>query len=220
MVQRLTAKQILRHSGLFPQCPVRSAIRKFGGSCIWQIDPPSSPTIDLSWALNPTRAPVLWIGTAGRISAVVEMNHPGVWIMGDTADDDRNHGMGIVVEYANRTGKAQWLAPPRSKWQYGSFGSKNPAQEPNETFEMTFTKANAADQGFNRWEINGVAYPNTMKPASPASHLKQRNRYRIRMRNASDDIHPIHLHRHVFELTNVAGQRTSGVIKAVVMVGG
>ncbi len=40
------------------------------------------------------------------------MNHPGVWIMGDLADDDRNHGMGIVVEYADRTGKPQWLAPP------------------------------------------------------------------------------------------------------------
>jgi len=55
------------------------------------------------------RLPVLWIGTAERISAIVEMNHPGVWIMGDTADDDRNHGMGIVVEYAHRTGKAQWI---------------------------------------------------------------------------------------------------------------
>ena len=27
--------------------------------------------------------PVLWLGTAERISAIVEMNHPGVWIMGD-----------------------------------------------------------------------------------------------------------------------------------------
>jgi len=25
---------------------------------------------------------VLWLGTAERISAVVEMNHPGVWVMG------------------------------------------------------------------------------------------------------------------------------------------
>ena len=40
------------------------------------------------------------------------------------------------------------------------------------------------------------------------------------MQNASDDIHPIHLHRHSFELTHVAGQMTSGVMKDVVMVGG
>jgi FtsP/CotA-like multicopper oxidase with cupredoxin domain len=42
---------------------------------------------------------------------------------------------------------------------------------------------------------------------APASfHLKQGKRYRIKMRRASDDIHPIHLHRHGFELTKLAGK--------------
>ena len=54
---------------------------------------------------------MLWLGTAERVSAIVEMNHPGVWIMGDLADDDRRHGMGIVVEYAGAQGKPQWIAP-------------------------------------------------------------------------------------------------------------
>jgi FtsP/CotA-like multicopper oxidase with cupredoxin domain len=54
---------------------------------------------------NPSHVPVLWVGTAERISAVVEMNHPGVWILGDLANDDRHHGMGVVVEYAGRSGK-------------------------------------------------------------------------------------------------------------------
>ena len=54
----------------------------------------------------PTQAevPVLWLGTAERISAIVEMKHPGVWVLGDLSDDDRGHGMGIVVEYAEREG--------------------------------------------------------------------------------------------------------------------
>ncbi|MFL6416549.1 MAG: multicopper oxidase family protein [Bryobacteraceae bacterium] len=166
------------------------------------------------------RVPVLWVGTAERISAIVEMNHPGVWILGDTADDDRNHGMGIVVEYAHRTGKAVWLAPPHAKWNYTWFGSAQAAPEPDETFDMTFTKINAADQAFNRWEINGAAYPNAMAPVPATFKVQQGKRYRLRMRNASDDIHPIHLHRHVFELTKVAGQPTSGIMKDVVMVGG
>ncbi|HXE15468.1 MAG TPA: multicopper oxidase domain-containing protein [Bryobacteraceae bacterium] len=169
---------------------------------------------------TPKKVPVLWIGTAERISAIVGMNHPGIWILGDTYDDDRNHGMGMVVEYANRTGKAQWTPPPHSKWNYTWFGSTKPAQEPSQTFDMTFTKANASDRGFNRWEINGVSYPNTMMPVHAAFHVEEGKRYRIRMRNASDDIHPIHLHRHIFELTNVAGQRTAGIMKDVVMVGG
>src|SRR5215469_3703283 len=73
---------------------------------------------------NPVSVPVLWIGTAERISAIVEMNHPGVWILGDTANDDRHHGMGIVVEYAGQKTKPQWLAPPPFKWSYLRFAKQ------------------------------------------------------------------------------------------------
>jgi FtsP/CotA-like multicopper oxidase with cupredoxin domain len=44
---------------------------------------------------TPAEIPVLRLGTAERISALVEVKHPGVWIMGDLADDDRGHGMGL-----------------------------------------------------------------------------------------------------------------------------
>ena len=54
----------------------------------------------------------------------------------------------------------------------------------------------------------------------PMFRVQQGKGYRLRMRNASDDIHPIHLHRHSFELTRVAGQAVSGVVKDVVMLGG
>jgi FtsP/CotA-like multicopper oxidase with cupredoxin domain len=47
---------------------------------------------------RPADVAVLWLGTAERISAIVEMNRPGVWVLGDPSDDDRGHGMGIVVE--------------------------------------------------------------------------------------------------------------------------
>src|SRR5271170_7877920 len=40
---------------------------------------------------RPVTVPGLWLGTAERVSAIVEMNHPGVWIMGDMANDDRQH---------------------------------------------------------------------------------------------------------------------------------
>ena len=170
---------------------------------------------------NPATVPVLWLGTAERVSAIVKMNHPGVWILGDTADDDRRHGMGIVVEYAGRPGKAQWIAPPKFRWNYTRFAKPGAnAVAPDETFEMTFAKDNAAVEGFNRWTINGTAFPmsNAMAPAS--FHLKHGRRYRIHMRNESDDLHPIHLHRHSFELINVAGTPTAGIVKDVVMLGG
>jgi FtsP/CotA-like multicopper oxidase with cupredoxin domain len=170
---------------------------------------------------DPAPVPVLWLGTAERISAIVEMNHPGVWIMGDLADDDRRHGMGIVVEYAGRNGTAQWIKPPAYRWSYALFSKvASPPPAADETFEMTFAKDNAAEGGFNRWTINGVAYPMTGDVMPASFHLRPGKRYRIRMRNASDDIHPVHLHRHSFELTSLAGRPTAGILKDVMMLGG
>lgn len=170
---------------------------------------------------NPTTVPVLWIGTAERVSAIVRMTHPGIWILGDLAEDDRRRGMGIVVEYAGRSGKAQWITPPAFKWNYTRFAKSCAiAPSPDEIFEMTFAKDNAAQGGFNRWTINGVAYPMTSEAMPAAFHLKTGKRYRLRMRNASDDIHPIHLHRHSFEVTSLAGTPTAGILKDVVLLGG
>jgi len=170
---------------------------------------------------NAASLPVLWLGPAERVSAVVEMKNPGVWVLGDLDDDDRRHGMGIVVEYAGRSAKPAWTAPPKFKWNYARFakaGAK--ASPPDQAFDMTFAKDNAAEEGFNRWTINGVAYPMTGESAPAAFHLTERKRYRIRMKNASDDIHPIHLHRHSFELTRIAGVSAAGVMMDVMMLGG
>jgi len=114
-----------------------------------------------------------------------------------------------------------WTPPKPFHWDYLRFAKAGAtAPPPDETFEMRFAKDNAAEEGFNRWTINGVAHPMTQEVVPAAFHLKQDRRYRIRLRNASDDIHPIHLHRHSFEITKLAGKPTAGVMKDVVMVGG
>lgn len=168
---------------------------------------------------KPAEVPVLWLGPGERISAIVEMKQPGVWILGDLADDDRQHGMGMVVEYAGGKGKPVWTPPKPFRWSYQRFASQGAAaREPDETIEMTYTKRNAAEQGFNQWAINEQVFSSGSMAA--AYHLREGRRYRLRMRNSSDDVHPIHLHRHSFELTKLAGQATSGVMKDTVMVGG
>ncbi len=50
--------------------------------------------------------------------------------------------------------------------------------------------------------------------------MRQGRRYRLILDNRSDDAHPIHLHRHLFELTKVEGKNTSGVVKDTVLVRG
>ena len=168
---------------------------------------------------TPVEVPVLWIGTAERVSAIVKMDHPGVWVLGDLADDDRGRGMGVVVEYAGASGKPQWTAPGKSRWDYTWFGRPEPqAPAPDTVFDLTFAKHNAALDGFNQWTINGVAF--SEKAMAPMFHLREGRRYRLRLHNASDDIHPVHLHRHSFELTRIAGKPTAGVLKDVVMLGG
>jgi FtsP/CotA-like multicopper oxidase with cupredoxin domain len=168
---------------------------------------------------HPAEVPVLWIGTAERISAVVEMKNPGVWVMGDLSDDDRGNGMGIVIEYANHKGKPQWNTPKPFKWDYTAFGNHDKAAtKPDEVIDMLFAKQNGADNGFNRWTINGVAFD--MKAMPTGFHLKKGKRYRLHMRNASDDLHPMHLHRHSFEITKIGGKTTSGILKDVAMLGG
>jgi FtsP/CotA-like multicopper oxidase with cupredoxin domain len=168
---------------------------------------------------TPADVPVLWIGTGERVSAVVSMTQPGAWVLGDVGDD-RDHGMGIVVEYAGQKGKPQWEKPAQTKWDYTLFGRAPDGAGPavDETIEMTLSKENAAMNGFNRWLVNGS--PFSMDRKTPMFTLQQGRRYRLRMHNASDDIHPMHLHRHVFELASIAGRPTSGIMKDVVMLGG
>ncbi|MFF1418951.1 multicopper oxidase family protein [Streptomyces sp. NPDC058280] len=167
----------------------------------------------------PTSVPVLWIGTAERVSAVVEMNHPGVWVLGDLSDDDRKGGMGTVVEYAGRSGSPRWIAPPRFTWDYRTFArSGSPTTRPDHVIDLLVEKRNAADKGFNVWPLNGV--PFSMDTNKPVLDIDRGKRYRLRFRNASDDIHPLHLHRHTFEVTHIAGTPTQGLHKDVVMLGG
>lgn len=169
---------------------------------------------------SPKAVPVLWLGAAERISAVVTMDNPGKWVLGDLSDDDRGHGMGVVVEYAGRGGDPQWVAPAPFQWDYRLFATPHPTNvaPPDHTIDMLIEKRNAADNGFNLWTINGT--PFSMDANRPVLDLHRDRRYRLRFRNASDDLHPMHLHRHTFEITRFAGTPTAGVRKDVAMLGG
>src|SRR5262245_54345347 len=64
----------------------------------------------------------VFLAPAERTDVIVDMNRPGVWIFGGIKEDDRKMGLGVVVEYANQTGDAQWLEPPTAAWDYTIFG--------------------------------------------------------------------------------------------------
>jgi FtsP/CotA-like multicopper oxidase with cupredoxin domain len=142
-----------------------------------------------------TAVDVLWLDVAERADVIVEMDNPGVWVLGSTDDMDRQMGLGIVVEYENRTGEPQWVAPPKTDWDYTLFGSSGPVAEPDETFHLKFEKIPGGRGGYNRWTINGKSWPET----NPLFTVQQGKRYRLVMDNHSGGQHPVHTHRHTFE---------------------
>ena len=168
---------------------------------------------------KPVAVPVLWLGAAERVSAIVHMANPGKWVLGDLSDDDRSNGMGTVVEYAGSTGDPKWVPPTPFTWDYRVFTQPDATAAPPEyAIELLIGKRNADHDGFNVWTLNDK--PFDMQTGTPQFELKRGARYRLRLRNGTDDIHPIHLHRHTFEITHIAGTPTAGLHKDVAMVGG
>ena len=63
----------------------------------------------------PKKVPILELGPAERIDAVIEMKSPGVWILGATDDRDRKAGLGVVIEYSGKNGEPSWTSPSSEK---------------------------------------------------------------------------------------------------------
>jgi FtsP/CotA-like multicopper oxidase with cupredoxin domain len=159
-----------------------------------------------------TAVDVLRLDVAERADVIVEMNRPGVWIFGSAGDDDRKMGMGVVVEYENQRGEPQWTPPPKAVWDYTAFGRSSSAIAPDETINLKFEKIPGGRGGYNRWTINGKSWPDT----NPLFSVRQGKRYRLVMDNNSGDSHPVHLHRHIFEIIKVGDRPTSGLMKDTV----
>jgi FtsP/CotA-like multicopper oxidase with cupredoxin domain len=142
------------------------------------------------------------------------MNQPGVWILGETRDQLRKAGMGIVVEYANQQGKPKWIEPPETVWDYRPFAAAPAAiREPDEIIPLRFESRFHGQGAFDSWAINGKSYPHT-----DTIMLRQGQRYRLQLINHSTDDHPLHLHRHSFEVTKLDGTAVSGLSKDVLVV--
>ena len=169
---------------------------------------------------NPVPAPSLVetirLGVAERVDAIVEMNQPGVWILGETAPAIRKSGMGIVVEYAGRTGSPVWRDPSRFDFQYENFASASPSPvsaQDEVVVPLVFKPKFEGYGDFDHWTINGLSWPKT-----ETVQLKEGTRYRLVFDNQSTDIHPVHLHRHSFELRSLSGRPTAGILKDVVLL--
>jgi FtsP/CotA-like multicopper oxidase with cupredoxin domain len=165
---------------------------------------------------NPKSVEVLSLAVAERVDAIVEMNSPGVWVLGSTLEKARQMGLGIVFEYAGSKGDPVWKDPAPVEWDYSQFASAPAAAPPapDETFTLTFRDIGAKKgTNFDIWTINNKSWPE-LEPLM----LQVGKRYRMILRNGSGDQHPIHLHRHTFEVVRIGDKKMSGLMKDVINI--
>ncbi len=70
---------------------------------------------------HPKTVAMLRLAPAERASVIVELNNPGVWILGEVRKHVQAAGMAIAVEYAGSAGKPQWQQPQQLIWDYSQF---------------------------------------------------------------------------------------------------
>ncbi len=163
---------------------------------------------------KPTSVDVLSLAVAERVDALVEMNRPGVWILGSTLEQSRKMGLGIVIEYAGQSGAPVWKDPDPGAWDYTQFANSAAVPEPDASFELTFRDIGPQHGSqFDTWTINNQSWPE-IEPLT----VHAGKRYRLVFRNGSGDQHPLHLHRHTFEVTHIGDKHLSGLKKDVINV--
>jgi len=170
--------------------------------------------------------PMLRLAPAERVSATVEMNNPGVWVLGEVRKHVQALGMAVAVEYEGRGGPARWEQPSDVIWSYEQFAARQPADRssaPPILVPLVFESKFRGHGAMEAWTINGESFPN-----AKAAPLIQGRRYRLQFINKSQDDHPVHLHRHSFELRTLgvplaaargaAPQGIAGILKDVLLV--
>ncbi len=167
---------------------------------------------------QPKMVAMLRLAPAERVCAVVEMNNPGVWVLGEIRKHIQAAGMGVVVEYAGSSGKPVWQQPLSLDWDYHhQFAASDSATEgdgPVTNVPLVLESKFAGHGAVDHWMINGKSYPNTETVT-----LHRGQRYRLQFINRSTDDHPVHLHRHSFEIRKLPEiSDTRGLVKDVVLV--
>src|ERR1700733_4924405 len=175
---------------------------------------------------SPRSVPMLRLAPGERICALVELDNPGVWVLGEVRKHVQALGMAVAVEYENKVGMARWEQPPDLIWNYEQFAAvqlTDSATADPIIVPLVFESKFRGHGAMEAWTINGNSYPN-----AKAEPLILGQRYRLQFINNSIDDHPLHLHRHSFELRSLgaplsAAQRAPrkdirGIIKDVVLV--
>jgi FtsP/CotA-like multicopper oxidase with cupredoxin domain len=147
----------------------------------------------------PAKVEMLRLAPAERVCAMVEMNNPGVWVLGEVRKHVQATGMAVAIEYAGASGAPKWQQPEELLWSYAAFSASAGTERGDVINVPLVIESKFRGHGsMEGWMINGKSYPDAV-----IAPLKEGQRYRLQFINRSLDDHPLHLHRHTFELRSL-----------------
>ena len=157
---------------------------------------------------NPLLAPVevdaLRVGVAERYDAWFEVTKPGAWLLQGISSDPLAFEQAVVVhtpgmENAAPQGNPQSLVGVEYFSYQKAGGRANSSRSAPADQRFAFVLG-GGDYGSSQWTINGKTWPNT-----PKIHARRGERIAVHFTNKTDMDHPMHLHGHVFNVTEVNG---------------
>jgi FtsP/CotA-like multicopper oxidase with cupredoxin domain len=164
---------------------------------------------------HPAAVETVTLGVGERMDVLVEMSVPGIWVLGSTDEEARTAGLGVVVEYAGASGDPVWIDPAVAPaWDYGQFAGNSITNLQDEEISFALTRLPLAENGAERWALidaHGQTFSDPIR-------LERGRNYRLKLRNDSDESHPMHLHRHSFTLARYGGKPIGGLQKDTVLV--
>ena len=155
---------------------------------------------------QPVTVDALRVGVAERYDAWFEVTKPGAWLLQGLSSEPLAYQQAAVV-HTDGMENATPLASAESldgveyftyELAGGLAGRPEAAAATPNAYDFTL---GGGEYGSDKWTIDGKIYPNT-----PKIYVRHGDRVTVRFKNTTDMDHPMHLHGHVFRLTEVDGK--------------
>ncbi len=148
----------------------------------------------------------LRIGVAERYDAYFEVTKPGAFLVQGLSSDPLAYEQAAVLhtqgmENASPMGSPQTLEGVDYFTYEKAGGIAGATARGGHPYNFTLGGGKYAS---DKWTIDGKTYPNT-----PKIYVQRGEIVRVHFHNSTDMDHPMHLHGHVFHLTEVDGKRLS-----------
>ncbi|HET9095316.1 MAG TPA: multicopper oxidase family protein [Candidatus Baltobacteraceae bacterium] len=154
---------------------------------------------------QPLEVDALRIGVAERYDAYFEVTKPGAFLLQGLSSDPLAYQQAAVV-HTEGMENASPLSSPQTLdgvdyFTYEKAGgvAGGPQALPSDAHAFTL---GGGEYASDKWTINGKIYPNT-----PKIYVHRGQTVTVHFLNKTDMDHPMHLHGHVFQLTQVDGAR-------------